>query len=369
MRSVEAAPFRILAADNGEVSPWAECFFFDSPSHPKLVRFRKDCGLDELVKGAKTDLDRALALKDWVTKSLQFGKPGPEAFSDWSATALLDRVKRGEKVWCGQCAMVFQQACMAVGLPARFVEVGVPDNPACHFLTEVYLREHGKWAVVDATALAANNVYYTVDGVPQSALEMHRHVVMNTIDKVVEVHPDRSVPVAEGHPGWFFYYVRWLLRCDIVTSTPVFVDMEHVFDRWGGTVEWTDDQTVPWERSGKTTWWTRNVRLAAWNTSDPAVVNWQPTDRVRITLGRDGQGGIFADLWAADPAVDHFQVRIDGRRWRDLPAITPKAASQGHWSSRRCGLKRDPGDREVAARIVRADGSMGPESLVKFAVE
>jgi len=145
--------------------------------------------------------------------------------------------------------------------------------------------------------------------------------------------------------------------------------MEHVFDRWGATVEWADDKTVPWEKSDKTSWWTRNVRLAAWNTSDPDVVNWQPSDRVKIMLGQDGQSGKCADMWSADPGIDHFEVRVDSRHWRDMPAITPQPASQGRWSSRRCGLKVHRGEHEVNARIVRADGSTGPESFVRFSVE
>ena len=53
-------------------------------------------------------------------------------------------------------------------MSARFIELGTAQTPACHFTTEVFLREQGKWAVVDATPLKEYEVYYTVDGVPQS---------------------------------------------------------------------------------------------------------------------------------------------------------------------------------------------------------
>ena len=53
-------------------------------------------------------------------------------------------------------------------MSARFTELGTAQTPACHFTTEVFLREQGKWAVVDATPLKEYEVYYTVDGVPQS---------------------------------------------------------------------------------------------------------------------------------------------------------------------------------------------------------
>jgi len=365
----------IFEYDNGDVSPWAEFFAFDSPAHPKLLQLRQQYKLDGLVKDAKTDLARALILKKWVVGALKFGRPAPEVFSDWSAVALLERVKKGRKVWCGQAAMVFQQACMAMGLPARFIELGIPSNPACHFTTEVYLREHGKWAVIDATPLRAYDVYYTVAGVPQSALEMHRRVVRNGMAKVTEMHPDRAHAVrGRSSPAWAFYYVRWLTRCDVVTNTPAFVDMENTFDRMHGTVEWVDDETVPWEKQKQSIWWTRNVRLSAWNTSDPAVVNWEPTDRVNIVLRPAGSSRrrrlVFVHFWTADPAFDHLQVKIDSGGWQDLPKNNMGGSSLRRygWGLRKLSMPVRRGAHDVRVRIVRGDGSVGPESYVKFRV-
>lgn len=65
-----------------------------------------------------------LALKKWVCGALRFGTPAEDVFNDWSAVALLERAKQGQVVWCGQAAMVFQQACWALGIPARYIECG-----------------------------------------------------------------------------------------------------------------------------------------------------------------------------------------------------------------------------------------------------
>ncbi|MGA2616359.1 MAG: hypothetical protein ABSF26_02040 [Thermoguttaceae bacterium] len=75
---------------------------------------RTEYKLDELAKHAQTDIERATALKKWVAGALKFGTPAPDVVSDWSAVALLARAKKGQVVWCGQAAMVFQQACLAV---------------------------------------------------------------------------------------------------------------------------------------------------------------------------------------------------------------------------------------------------------------
>ena len=364
---VDEADTRLTAVayDNGDVSPWAEFFLFDSPTHPRLVQLREEHKLDELVKDAKTDLDRALILKTWVAGALKFGYPAPEVFSDWSAVALLDRAKNGQKVWCGQAAMVFQQACLVMGMPARFIELGVPENPACHFTTEVFLREHGKWAVIDATPLREYDMYYTVDDVPQSALDMHRHVVRDEMAKVTEVHPDRTHGVrSRRSPAWAFYFVRWLTHCDVVTNPPRFVDMEHTFDRMWHTVEWEDDETVPWEEQKHSTFWTRNERLSAWRISDPDVVYWTPTSSTKIVLRRGN--GFYAQLWTADPDLHHFSARINDEPWTDLPQATEHRGGGGSWGRRRFPIPARRGVNEVRVRAVRSDGTFGPESFVQF---
>lgn len=370
LAATEGPKVEIQAYDHGDVSPWIEFFTFDSPKHPKIVQLRQEYKLDEIVKTAKTDLDRAVLLKNWVAGALKFGTPAPEVFSDWSAVALLARAKKGQTVWCGQAAMVFQQACHALGLPARFIELGQPRNPGCHFTTEVYLREHAKWAVVDATPVRQCDLYYTVDNVPQSALEMHNHVVNNTLAKVTEVHPDRTCSAQDKQgPGWWFYYVRWVTRCDVVTNTPKYYDQENVFDKRWHTVDWTDDRTVPWEKQKYSAWFIRNERLSAWNTSNPEVVYWTPTDRVRILVCPNEENRVYLQFWTGDIEFDHYQARIDGAAWEDLPkANVYESGRRAGWGLRRLAITSAPGVHEVHVRALRQDGSIGPESFVRFQV-
>jgi hypothetical protein len=362
----------VLEYDHGDVSPWLEFFTFDSRRHPKLLQLRRRYALGEKVKDCRSDLQRALVLKRWVCGALKFGTPTDDVFEDWSAVALLERAQEGQVVWCGQAAMVFQQACWALGIPSRYIECGRPENPACHFTTEVFLEEFGKWAVIDATPLDDFNVYYTVDGVPQTALEMHHHVVSGTMDRVVEVHPERSHPVkSKTSPAWAFYYVRWLTRCDVVTHTPQFHDLEHTFDRRWHTVDWIDEKTVPWEESQHAAWFVRKQRLTAWRTSDSEVVSWKPTDRVRILLCPGPQRRIFGHLWTGDREFDHYQVRLDDGPWKDMPKGNTRARSGKTfgWGLRRFSIVAAAGPHCVEVRVVRGDASVGPASYVRLKIE
>ena len=82
LAKTEGPKVEILAYDNGDVSPWIEFFTFDSPKHPKIAQLRTEYKLDELIKYAKTDIERAAVLKKWVAGALKFGTPAPDVFSD-----------------------------------------------------------------------------------------------------------------------------------------------------------------------------------------------------------------------------------------------------------------------------------------------
>jgi hypothetical protein len=224
--------------------------------------------------------------------------------------------------------------------------------------------------VIDSTPLPDFDLYYVVDGVPQSALEIHRRVVGGTLDGVSEVHPDRTCRVERRtQTAWGFYYVRWLTRCDIVTHTPQFVDMENVFDRRGHTVEWTDAETVPWEKQEHVVPWIRNERLSAWTTSNPEVVSWKPSDRVRMVL-RPDEKYVFVHLWSADLDFGHCEVAIDGRPWERLPVgnTTDTDGPRVGWSAKRFSIATSPGVHEARVRLVRQTGTRGPDSFVRWRV-
>ena len=198
----------------------------------------------------------------------------------------------------------------------------------------------------------------------KAALEMHRRVVGQAMDDVREVHSDRTSKVeSQKQIAWCFYYVRWLTRCDIVTNTPKFVDMENVFDRRWHTVEWVDAETVPWERQKYSVFWMRNEQPSAWTTSDPNVIDWKPSDRVRMVI-RPSETLVRA------PLVGRLGLRPfrGGHRQPQL-ARSPEGNVDGgpHLGS---SAKRfripTPGVHEARVRLVRRTGTRGPESYVKL---
>ena len=85
---------------------------------------------------------------------------------------------------CGTAAQLLIQAIQATGGFARRVELRFTPKDA-HAVVEVWSEAYQKWVVLDPDY----DLYYTVDGVPQNALELHDYFSrdFDLIDRV-EVH-------------------------------------------------------------------------------------------------------------------------------------------------------------------------------------
>ena len=148
---------------------------FRPPNHPRAVALREKYRLLD-VAGEGADFARARRIKTWVRRRWNHGYDDPQGPHD--AMDLLASAERGRSYSCGNYALTFVECCLAVGLPARQLSIKriEADFPyrcrgnSGHQISEAYCREWGKWVVLDADA----NCFYTRNGAPLSALEVHR---------------------------------------------------------------------------------------------------------------------------------------------------------------------------------------------------
>ena len=151
---------------------------FASPEEPRLVRLRERYRLESVVAGGRSDLERIVALRGWVRRAL--GRHG------WSYSLLpvqpsgtetvLEEAARGTLFNCGFHAEVLLDCAAALGYPSRIAGLAMRDQafPADrrgnvgHTVTEVWLGDLQRWAVMDADA----NVHYELDGEPLSSARM-----------------------------------------------------------------------------------------------------------------------------------------------------------------------------------------------------
>lgn len=143
-------------------------FVFEDFFHPEFKKLKKNEGLEKIVGSGKTEFEKILALRNWV--HCQWEQSVPSQYPPFNANIILEQIRsRKTGGWCAQYGVVFAQACMSLGIPARYLEISPPYEGG-HFVTEVYSKDYKKWILVDATT----NLYYEKNGIPLNVLELHK---------------------------------------------------------------------------------------------------------------------------------------------------------------------------------------------------
>jgi hypothetical protein len=129
--------------------------------------------------GAGATLDRAYALCLWVGARAYAGGErrlpvvaGAGAATSGEGRQVLASIDAGGDFNCLSLATLYVDAARASGLVVRRIDLAVRDRSAFegHSVAEVWDSDHRAWVLVDPTY----GLYYTVDGAPASALDVHR---------------------------------------------------------------------------------------------------------------------------------------------------------------------------------------------------
>jgi hypothetical protein len=156
-------------------------FVYESAANLDALRRRAD--LDAVVAAGGNDFERSVVLMHWARDQFPHlpNRAAPDA-NAFDGAALLERDHGDGGYLCGTIAPLLIQAVTALGGRARRVELRFTPGDS-HVVTEVWSEHFGKWLVLDPDY----DVYFTVAGVPQHALELHRRWAADEID-VVQVH-------------------------------------------------------------------------------------------------------------------------------------------------------------------------------------
>ena len=176
-------------------------FAYERPDALRTLRER--FGLDAVVAPGANDFERWVLLMHWARDRFPHlpNRAAPDAHA-FDGAALLERARPGEGYLCGTIAPLLVQAVTALGGHARRIELRFTPGDS-HVVTEVWSAHFGKWLVLDPDY----DAYFTVEGVPQHALELHDHWAANDVD-AVRVHWRESPhniyrPDLEGGPRAF----------------------------------------------------------------------------------------------------------------------------------------------------------------------
>lgn len=325
---------------------------FEHFAMARLSELRTREQLDTVVAGAATEFDAILKLRDWV--AAQFPHTTPDPYPAWDAMIILDEIRAGRTGgFCAQFSQVLLQSLAALGVPARYIEIGTETNPINHFPIEVWSNDFDKWVVIDADFI----LHFERNGVPLSAAEVHDAYVSGQTGAVTIVEGPR----APGHPAAadlpqrtleMYYYVRYPLKAD-----HAFAPYEAAFDRLNDAVELLDARTVPWQQSPYTSPYVTNEPLTVQTTSSQALVD-APINQLWMTPRVSNAGEVSVDLVTNMPNIAYAEVRV-------VDAQGAAGPWQRHASPTFVWHVR-PGDRVLEMRAVNVRDVAGPVSAVSL---
>jgi len=199
------------------VSPDLSALKFDTSSKNESLKFwyepnnnnkyldelRDKFPIDSLVKDAKTDTEKAQNILNWVHTRWQHDGNNQPRKND--AISILEEVKEGKNFRCVEYGIVASACLNSVGLKARTLALKTKDVEtrqygAGHVLTEVYLNDLGKWALLDGQWDAMP----VLNGVPLNAVEFQKAISENYPE--LEIRTNSGLP-KRMYTDWIYPYL------------------------------------------------------------------------------------------------------------------------------------------------------------------
>lgn len=176
-----------IAFEEGKGNDAIKFIFPDTLGDSYLRQLRNEYGLGQLIANANSEEEKVLRIMDWT--HAQWKHSGSNTPSADDALTILKEAKEGQNFRCVEYGIVLKSALLAVGIPARTLGLKIKSVEsttigAGHVATEVWLRNHRKWAFVDAQF----NAMPVLDGTPLNAVEFQRAIRSGADFKIVNVH-------------------------------------------------------------------------------------------------------------------------------------------------------------------------------------
>jgi len=227
-------------------------FRYEPFTHPELQRLRAEHNLDEVIAGAKSELEQLERLAAWSATRWPGLGHLKEIYPAWNAHEILAKHADGTCVggFCQQFNIVFLQACESLGFVGRVVSIGPGDQTqkirGGHETVEIWSNEFGKWIYFDG-----NTAWYAVDResrIPLSLLELRERQLAAFAGE--EFSSIEINTIAETRHEWKgleswppFMELRLIPRSNVLeqpSPLPLNQGMRGWF--WTGHHVWSDDR-------------------------------------------------------------------------------------------------------------------------------
>lgn len=305
------AKIRPLEVHNPTIVRTSIPFRYEPFDHPRLKALREKYRLNEVVEGAKSELELIAKLAVWSSKQWERGHL-KNRYPAWDALEILKLDEDGTPVggFCQQYNLVFLQACESFGIPGRAVSLGTGDGDrkipgSGHEVVEIWSNDHRKWVYLDGNA-----AWYLIDAearTPLSLWELRQRQLQ--LLKGEPSRPVRVVKLAEtrmdwkGLDGWPpFLELRLIPRSNFLeepTPLPLNQGMRGWF--WPGHHVWTDADA-------------KASLLYGRRVTNRANFEWT-LNQAQVRLeAMESPGALRVHLDTETPGFDVFVAEIDGTR-------------------------------------------------------
>ena len=148
-------------------------FTWSDSASPYLDSLRTRYPMSSVIAGATTDYARVQAVSRWVRGRWQHN--GDNVAVPGDPISILDQAAKGQRFRCVEYAVVVAGVLQSIGVRARVLGLKTSDvetraTGAGHVVAEAFLRETGRWVMVDGQWDAIP----TLDGQPLDAVSFQR---------------------------------------------------------------------------------------------------------------------------------------------------------------------------------------------------
>lgn len=298
----------VVRADNPPVVRSSYPFAHQRFEEPRLELFRKKWNLEAVVSPERTDFENLIAMRNWIRQQWEDGwNKGPLAFvPPWDGFLILELASR--QLTLGMCthySTVMAHACAALGYNVR------TQIMRSHCVVEVWSNVHRKWVCFDHSGDTndARKMTYHLErnGVPQSALEIHRALLDGTWTELQFSPPEAADAFKAADRIKLFDRFCIHFRNDELSSMEP-GEPEH------GARSYHYDEYLWWEdrRTPPPPWFTRT-------SSREGDFHWT-LNHAQIHLQHAGQRALQVRLDTETPNLETLLCRIDGGEWQPCAA-------------------------------------------------
>jgi hypothetical protein len=198
-----------ISFDTESMNPEYQFYFPDPNKDSIIFKIKENYPIEDVIKGVTDEQTKILLALNWVRNQWEHNGWNDADTND--AFIILQRAEQGEKFRCVEYGIVLKSVLATIGMKSRTLGLLTRDVEkvkfgAGHVLTEVWLNDHKKWAMVDAQF----DVMPILNNVPLNAVEFQSAIIEKNDFSLInfngELSPKEYKKFMDFIPHYLYYF-------------------------------------------------------------------------------------------------------------------------------------------------------------------